>query len=463
VREIVRARQTIKFLGSLKLAVALLSVAAAVMVWATFYEARTSTAAATALVYRSWWFNALLGALGVNLTAAAALRWPWSRHQIGFVVTHAGLILILGGCSAAFHFGTEGLMDLYVGRPPSDAVRCQEQALAATWPKTGKSLKETLRVGRDGVSPTMVTLTDGAWLAVDEHLPNAAVELMEVRDGGETRNPTVELALGRAATQRDISQWLVADDPDLNRAMWGPALMEFCTARNETEANVLTATSSVQGLVMRVVVLPDNSLRYVSSSRDGIKNGTLTVGEPMQPGWMDVRITATRLATNAVTTEQVTPLRFNASQNRPAMRVTVHDNGTPRSEWLRLGRPVTVNIGGQPVRLAFTDSMTLPFAVALEDFVVEYNEGTQMPGGWTSKLLFTDAASGKQARAEVWMNHPARFGGYKFSQASWNPQNLKYTVLQVKRDPTWVIVLTWSGSALTIIGIGLMFYARQWV
>lgn len=61
------------------------------------------------------------------------------------------------------------------------------------------------------------------------------------------------------------------------------------------------------------------------------------------------------------------------------------------------------------------------------------------------------------------MNHPAWFNGFKFSQASWNPNDLKYTVLQVKKDPTYVTYLTWAGAVLIVSGIALMFWGRGWL
>jgi len=453
---VINLRQTAKFLGSLKLAVPLLSILTAVLIWATFYESRTSTAAVTALVYRSWWFNVLLGALGLNLSMAAALRWPWKHHQTGFVVTHAGLILILGGCSASFHFGTEGLMGLRVGERPSNTVQLEDRALTVMSPQTTRT---RLRVDRRGnVHPNAVTLPSGLRLTLDEFYPNARNETI-VREGGSERNPAVWLWLGSPSVQHNVRQWLMANDPQANRMMLGPALLEFYAAKDQAEAKELTATSSVQGLAFRVVALPDNSLRYVSSSRTNVKSGALTIGEPIAPGWMDFQVTVAGCLTNAVAKEQIVRLPDDPEQNQNALRMTVHGSGEPRSAWLLFGHPI--QLGSLQLMFAW-NMMPLPFTVALEDFVIERDEGSHNVAGWTSKVRFTDSATGAEKRADVWMNHPAVFKGYKFSQASWNPQDLKYTVLQVKKDPLWVIVLTWGGSGLTILGIALMFYARRW-
>ncbi|MCX7888053.1 MAG: cytochrome c biogenesis protein ResB, partial [Verrucomicrobiae bacterium] len=109
------------------------------------------------------------------------------------------------------------------------------------------------------------------------------------------------------------------------------------------------------------------------------------------------------------------------------------------------------------------ETLQLPFTVALEDFVVERDEGGEHVAGWISKVRFTDPVSGNAKRVNISMNRPAVFRGYRFSQASWDPQDLQYSVLQVKKDPWWVVAVTWTGSGMTIFGIALTFYGRRWL
>ena len=571
------SKQTLKFLGSLKLAVALLTVLAVVLTVATFYEARTSTEAVTAQVYRSWWFNVLLAALGLNLAMAAALRWPWSRHQVGFVVTHAGLILILGGCSAAFHFGTEGMMPLRVGENPNDTMQGSDWALSAMSSEQARTVKTVLRATSRGICPSAMALPGGARLTLDEFYPNATTELV-VNEGGPERNPAVHLRLQSQMEGREDRQWLVAGMPELRQLNFGMAELEFVAARDAADLARLTnappAASAVKEPELVVVVkgnrlqapvalnvnkelaVPGSDVRvrvvnywpdfrmgddhkimsasdqpnnpvamvmlqagenserwfvfanrqmppfmreqkgeplgaelelladtpasrqprltivagpegsalfYASRNKEQFKSAALTPGEVIEPGWMDVRVSVEKLVTNAVAGDQMLRLP-EGENNQPALRATIHDGGQKTTTWLRFGEPIMAQVAGKPLHLMFGfDMVQLPFTVALEDFVVERDEGSQNVAGWTSKVAFTDPVSGQQKKADVWMNHPTMFKGYKFSQASWNPNDLKYTVLQVKKDPLWVIALTWGGSGLTIIGIGLMFYARRWV
>ena len=44
-----------------------------------------------------------------------------------------------------------------------------------------------------------------------------------------------------------------------------------------------------------------------------------------------------------------------------------------------------------------------------------------------------------------------------------NPNDLKYTALQVKKDPMVVTYVTWTGAVLIVGGIALMFWGRGWL
>jgi hypothetical protein len=101
-----------KWLGSLQVAVIGLSLFAAVVTLGTFMEHYYSTKIAQDLVYRSWWFIGLLLLLAVNIFFAAAKKWPWKKHQTGFVVTHIGLLMLLFGGILNAWFGVDASMEL---------------------------------------------------------------------------------------------------------------------------------------------------------------------------------------------------------------------------------------------------------------------------------------------------------------------------------------------------------------
>ncbi|WP_165245275.1 cytochrome c biogenesis protein ResB [Paludisphaera soli] len=112
-----------KFLASLKLAVLSLSSLAAALAFATWFESSYGTRAAQSLVYKSAGFAVLLAFLGINILCAATIRFPWKKRQTGFVVTHAGLLVLIVGSYIHFKSGDEGMVGMLEGESRSEMLR----------------------------------------------------------------------------------------------------------------------------------------------------------------------------------------------------------------------------------------------------------------------------------------------------------------------------------------------------
>ena len=112
-----------RFFASLKLAVISLSSLAASLAFATWLESRYGTSAAQDLVYQSAWFALLLAFLATNILCAALIRFPWRKRQTGFVMTHAGLLVLIFGAYWSFKTADEGLMAVLEGQSRSDLLR----------------------------------------------------------------------------------------------------------------------------------------------------------------------------------------------------------------------------------------------------------------------------------------------------------------------------------------------------
>jgi hypothetical protein len=119
-----------RFLASLKLAVFSLSALAAALAFATIImESGYGTAAAQDFVYRSTWFAILLAFLATNILCAALIRYPWKKRQTGFVITHAGLLVLIFGAYWSSRTSDEGLVGMLEGQSRSDLVRRNEPAI----------------------------------------------------------------------------------------------------------------------------------------------------------------------------------------------------------------------------------------------------------------------------------------------------------------------------------------------
>lgn len=102
-----------EFAASLKLAVVLIFASAAALALATFVESAYGLRAVHFGIYGTWWFTALNVLLAINIFCAASIRYPWKRHQTGFVITHIGLLLLLLGCAQSRGLPLPGWLKSY--------------------------------------------------------------------------------------------------------------------------------------------------------------------------------------------------------------------------------------------------------------------------------------------------------------------------------------------------------------
>lgn len=105
-------RALARTLGSLQLALGAGFVFTVSMIVGTCLESWYSASIAQELIYYSWWFITLLGLLGCCIFFAAVKKWPWKKHQTGFLITHVGLLTMLAGGVLNTFLGTDATMML---------------------------------------------------------------------------------------------------------------------------------------------------------------------------------------------------------------------------------------------------------------------------------------------------------------------------------------------------------------
>jgi hypothetical protein len=112
-----------RFLASVKLAVITLGLLAATLAYATVFTSSYGMNAAWEYVYGSTGFAILLTFLGMNILCAALIRFPWKKRQTGFVITHAGLLIVLAGTYLSFRTSDEGQVGMLEGDSKGELVR----------------------------------------------------------------------------------------------------------------------------------------------------------------------------------------------------------------------------------------------------------------------------------------------------------------------------------------------------
>ena len=115
-------KKLVDTLASLKLAVVLLVLLLIGLSAGTILESRSDAETAGRIVYYSWWFLGLQGLFAVNVACSIASLFPWGRKRVGFVVTHASLLLIFAGAALTYFGKVEGHLGLWEGESGSTIV-----------------------------------------------------------------------------------------------------------------------------------------------------------------------------------------------------------------------------------------------------------------------------------------------------------------------------------------------------
>jgi hypothetical protein len=149
-----------RWLGSLQVAVVGLSLFAAVVLLGTLMEHWYSTKIAQDLVYKSWWFIGLLLVLAVNIFFAAAKKWPWKKHQTGFVITHIGLLLMLFGGILNAWFGVDAQLYVLDSNEPAAQERARQ--------RYGMAIPQQTDLCRYS-DPSMITIQEMTAAGADPH------------------------------------------------------------------------------------------------------------------------------------------------------------------------------------------------------------------------------------------------------------------------------------------------------
>ena len=247
-------KKLFQLFASLKLAVTLIVSLGLALGAATFIESRTTAETARRLVYQSGWFSALLLLLALNVGCAAFSRWPWKRRHAGFVITHAGIILVLIGSLVTQGTGLEGQMALAEGES-ADYLLLDESIIEvrAVGLEQEEGSQGPVYFGPDRVRQgEPIEIGHDITVSVFERYRNA-VSREEISPYGSIPNPAIQFTL--KGSRALVSHWLFARDREAGSVQLGPAEVTFMEASSEEELDVLMADADTSDVSQGMLIL----------------------------------------------------------------------------------------------------------------------------------------------------------------------------------------------------------------
>jgi hypothetical protein len=470
----------IHLLSSLKLALILIATIAIACAVATITESHFDSAVAKAWIYKAPWFIAWLALLCINLFAVTLSRWPWQKPHTGFIMTHYGIILLLIGAVVGSKLGFEGNVTLRTDGQPQRRIVTDRSCIQVESPADNflyllpfdtrflhPSEKHPILLSVPGTSLKIGIDAVSEHLVVQPHLEPAS---------GKSAGFAVLLNFSTVMMGQSLSVGLGTgkDSPQTNN-FFDRATISLASDVRSMPIHDFEMENKKPWLDLAPGVESGRILYRIGRGASQLSSGTLAVGESIPTGWADWRLTLKECGTDRAMVESPAPTKSvpgkGIAEGAPGFRAFLQDADGTRNvaHWVTSGEVVPLPLGNDLVRVGYgLELRPIPFSIALTDFQVPRDEGTETPSDFRASVLFKDSKTGHEKNGFIHMNHPASFPGgflanltglnYKFSQAEWNPQDLRETTLQVLYDPGWLY--KWTGSLAIVLGIVTMFYIR---
>jgi cytochrome c-type biogenesis protein CcsB len=448
---------TLKILFSPVLMATLLVMFGITMAAATFIENDYGPAAAYSIVYSAWWFELILALLAVNMTGQLFVYRLFRKEKLPVALFHLAFVLMIAGAAVTRYFGWEGSIQIREGDTQATCYSAGSYLGYKVTDQNGNLIEE------DSRGYTMTSSTAD-----------------QFREKFRINGNEYELVLARIIPNAIET---ITDTPDGE-----PLVSLFVTSDMMNRETILLRkgeTRVVNGLSIGFVPVAPADINIISDSVSfyfvsRIETGQMSMGAHetliARPG---EKVPLKAMQIISVNNLKIVPQKLSfAAVSRPAsadrneqvsgMNAFVfHLFSGNRSETIYLWDKETemqaggsCNMDGISFEVTYgSKEEVLPFALRLDDFVLERYPGSNSPSGYKSQVTLIDETAGVEKPFSIYMNNILKYRGYRFYQSSYD-RDEKGTVLSVNRDMAGMLI-TYTGYALLFLFIILSLISRD--
>ena len=442
----------LNFLFSTQLMLVLLILFPIAMGLGTFLESWYSTDAARIWIYNAWWFEALMLLLMINFMGNIKKYNLLSREKLSVLILHLSFIFILLGAFVTRYIGDEGVMPI------------RENNISNSYLSEKTYLTVFIDGENDGVTERKTLKSQ---LLLSEHVNNN----FTINENFYNKNFSISFDDFR----ENVTEGLVLD-PSGERYI---KLVEAVDGNRREHYIKEGQVSSIQ-----------NILFSFNSYQKGAINITSEAGEYFIESPFDAQFTIMSTQQNGNLSKdkkQLLELRslyqipgFQFVFPEPALRgvfeivdaevtdreiedalyLNLKYNGKNEKVVLLGGRgyvnsPKSITIDELDFHLSYgSNEVQLPFSIKLNDFIAEKYPGTE--NSYSSFMSRVTVEDVKTFDYDIFMNNILNYKGYRFFQASFDPDE-KGTVLSVNND-FWGTFITYAGYFLLYLSMMGIFF-----
>ena len=447
-----------KLLFSTRVMAALFIIMAVAMAFGTFVESWYSTETARIWIYNAWWFEAIMAFFVINFIGNIRRYRLLRKEKWPVLVLHLSWILIIVGAFVTRYLGYEGMMPIREGATEkifySDKTylrvlvdgqkdgQLQRLPLEDDLIVTEQGLKSSLPWKKDfnGI-PFEISYAGFIEGARMEMVPDESgpLVLKIVESGGGSRHDHYL----EEGTVQSIHNVLFSFNGPEEGAIAIRQTGEGLTMQSPFEGNFMRMADQFNGMVVKDSVQP-LQLRSLYTV------GGMQFVLPQPPVRANFR--AVKIPEDEKTDNDSDALIVRVSSGGESVeRAAIGGKGR-----VQFTEPFT--LGDLTFRISYGSRVhELPFSITLNDFIAEKYPGTEKAySAFMSKITVRDK---RPFDYDIYMNHVLDHEGYRFFQASFDPDE-KGTVLSVNHD-FWGTWITYVGYFLLYAGLlGILFFGR---
>ena len=431
---------------------------AVAMAFGTFIESWYSTETARIWIYNAWWFEAIMALFLINFIGNIKRYNLLKKDKWPVLLLHISWILIIVGAFVTRYISYEGMMPIREGA--TENVFYSDRTYLTVFVDgeidgqlQRKPMQDDLIVTAEAIQSNLPWKSDFNGIPFEisyaGFIEGARMEMVP-DESGSLFLKIVEAGAGsrhdhylEEGTVENIHNILFT----LNNPVEGAINIS-------TRGDSLTINSPFEGSFMRMADQFSGTLTKDSTQTLMLRSlynlGSTQFVLPQPP---------TRGIYKAV---QI-PEEEQTDNDMDALLVDVTTQGQTVQKALLGGKGRAIysdpfQIGELTFRMSYGSKVReLPFSITLNDFIAEKYPGTQKAySSFMSKITVIDD---RPFDYDIYMNHVLDHRGYRFFQASFDPDE-KGTVLSVNHD-YWGTWITYIGYFLLYLGLlSIMFFGK---
>lgn len=441
-------KKILAFLFSTRLMAFLFLAYAVAMATGTFIESEYNTDTARILIYNTKWFEAIHVFFLINFFGNIKRYQLYKKEKWATLLLHLSFIFIIIGAAITRYISYEGMMPIREGATENQVFSDKTYLTVFV---DGEYKGQTKR--RIFENPLLLSPVTNNNFSISDDFANipfeisyknyimGATEAIKDDEKGSVYFKMVESGGG----SRHEHYLKEGEIQNIHNTLFSLNKFTKGAVNINTTGNVYTIQTPFDGQFMRMAdklqgrVIKDSTQPLMMRSLYNVGGSQFVFPEPAKKGFKIFK------SNND----------FKAKKHDDAVVVVVKSQGKEKEVTLlgskgKSGEPQVFTLGKLDFTLSFGSKVyQLPFQIKLNDFIASKYPGTEKSyAAFESQVTVLDA--GKKTDARIYMNHILDFGGFRFFQSSFDPDE-KGTVLSVNHD-FW-------GTLITYIGYFILFFA----